>query len=192
MQTEAVQDQAILLLKWELWADYTENVILQYDAMMFPEEIHHIFSKADIRGHITYQDEHEMYLFNSDVYIRDIEQMMHKHGTPLNHEFDEVKRLAAILSVFAARLRAWELFHPPRRGLTETLRDDRIPWKARRILHKNPQLQERDRRAKGGLRSLSTGRLFSDDVDLIILSTLASYGHRNQMSPEWLRPFILT
>jgi hypothetical protein len=60
------------------------------------------------------------------------------------------------------------------------------------MLHKHPKLEADERRAKGGLRSLSTGRRFADDLDLSIVSTLASYGYRNNMPPEWLRPFILT
>lgn len=174
------------------WIDHTENLLLNFDATMFPEEKHLIYTTSDIDGDITYQDEHEAYLFNSVQYFEGLKNRLVQYNIPVQESFYEVQRTAVALSAYATRLRAWELFAVPLRTLPDVCRDERIPWDARRMLRSSQEVQRFAEKTLGARRNLPSGIAASRSIDLTIVATLANYAYRNGLPTEWLRPFILT
>lgn len=174
------------------WITETENLLLRLDSIMFPTEQHAVYSDADITGHITYQGEHEAYFFNSTGYFNALKASFLKTNITPHMSYYEAQRHAVVLSAYAVRLRAWDLYRVPIRSLPGALCDDRIPWEVRRSLQRNEKVREYAYLSRGRLRTITSGRVAAESVDLIIISMLANHAYRNAIPIEWLRPFVLT
>lgn len=174
------------------WIDHTEDMLLRYDSIMFPDEQHLLYSDAKITNHITYQDEREAYLFNSEGYFNVLKDGLAKEKVTPDMAFYEVERRAVILSAYAVRLRAWEIYDPPLRSLHELMRDDRVPWKWRKLIFEDSKLRALELRSRGALRKTRDGLNSAQSVDLSIVATLANQAYRSGQPTVWLRPFVLT
>ena len=174
------------------WITETENLLLHLDSIMFPTEQHAVYSDAKISGHITYQGEHEAYFFNSTEYFEALKASFLKTNITPEISYYEAQRHAVVLSAYADRLRAWDLYRVPIRSLPKALCDDRIPWEVRRSLQRNEKVKEYSHLSRGRLRTLTSGRVAAESVDLIIIAMLANHTYRNGIPIELLRPFVLT
>ena len=174
------------------WIDHTEDMLLRFDEVMFPDKQHLLYSDTNITNHITYQDEHEAYLFNSKGYFDVLKVGLIKDEVRPEMAFYEVQRRAVILSAYAVRLRAWEIFRMPLRSLQELVRDERVPWAWRKLICQHPTLKGYDHKCRGALLRTSEGRCAAQNIDLSIVSTLANQAYRASYPTEWLRPFVLT
>ncbi len=174
------------------WIHHTENLLLHLDALMFPSEQHAVYTHADITGHITYQSEHEAYFFNSAKYFEALKMTFLRENISPDMSFYEAQRRAVVLAAYAVRLRAWELYRVPMRSLSVAICDERIPWEVRRSLRQNEKVGTYDRLSRGRLRTMTSGRIAAENLDLVIVSSLANHAYRNGIPMDWLRPFILT
>jgi len=175
----------------EHWLEHTENLILRFDAVMFPDEQHKIFTTSDIQGEITYQDEHETYLFNGTQYFEKLKKQLERANLPPEASYYEVQRTAVILSACAVRLRAWELFSVPLRTIPETLGDNRIPWEIRRTLNNRKEIRALMDMSRGSLQHLPSGVKALQNIDLAVVASLSRHMYSHGLPIEWLRPFIL-
>jgi hypothetical protein len=180
----------------EEWLGRTEELLLRYDALMFPGNTIKVVRFAgikDMRGAIRYynEEDHEAYFFNPVVHLESIENTLKQNETPSEKTLLEVDRMGAILSASAVRLRACKIYAPPLRSFTEVVHDDRIPWPVKVALNQNPTIKRYAKGAKGELNSLYDGIPFAVSFDLAVVGKLASHAFRNDLPIEWLRPFIL-